>query len=382
SSLFTANPTVPTRVDRWRADKAREATASTSSAISNGVLDDGTFAGLGLCHDLVQHLTDKMDIRRPTGVQRHMLQRQLQSNGTQQGDCDTILQSETGSGKTLAYLLPIVHELLEATPAMPYTATSGAAARAALRSLGTMACILTPTRELARQVYTVLERLLQYKSGNSGLRWIVPGLVSGGDKRQSEKARLRKGVTILVCTPGRLLDHLQNTQSFAVGQLRWVVLDEADRLLDLGFEDTLLTIIRLIKEPASDHGGDATVARLQAALRQRRQIVLCSATLQSNVRQLAGQSLTRPFDAKTANNDDDDDEDDAPAASLSGAAPKQLRQSYVVVPAKLRLVTLCAFLKSTLGVPGVRCEQRKHKVVIFLSCCASVDFIYKLLAET
>jgi ATP-dependent RNA helicase DDX31/DBP7 len=68
-------------------------------------------------------------------------------------------------------------------------------------------------------------------------------------------------------------------------------------------------------------------------------------------------------------------------AIISGAAPKQLRQAYVVVPAKLRLVTLCAFLKSTFGVAGVRCEQRKNKLVIFLSCCGSVDFIYKLLGE-
>ncbi|KAI8049712.1 P-loop containing nucleoside triphosphate hydrolase protein [Syncephalis plumigaleata] len=392
SSLFTANPTVPTRVDRWKADKARQADGSTAtSGISN-----------------VQHLSDKMDVQRPTGIQRHMLQSLFGEATKHDNDRDVILQSETGSGKTLAYLLPIVHQLLEATPTLPYSSVTGATARTNLRSLGTMACILTPTRET----------LLQYKSSNGNgnsnggdgnddvttrrLHWIVPGLVSGGDKRQSEKARLRKGVTILVCTPGRLLDHLQNTQSFEVGQLRWLVLDEADRLLDLGFEDTLLTIINLIKERSAFGGDrkDKTIQHLQSTLRQRRQIILCSATLQSNVRQLAGQSLTRPILIKGKKGDanaiesgrfatsdntdttlDDYGNGESMASSLAGAAPEQLRQSYVVVPAKLRLVTLCAFLKSAFGVSGVRCEQRKNKLVIFLSCCSSVDFIYKLLGE-
>jgi superfamily II DNA/RNA helicase len=67
----------------------------------------------------------------------------------------------------------------------------------------------------------------------------VGGAISGGENRAKEKARLRKGVTVLVATPGRLLDHLQNTQSFRSDDLRWLVLDEADRLLDLGFEQKI-----------------------------------------------------------------------------------------------------------------------------------------------
>ena len=67
----------------------------------------------------------------------------------------------------------------------------------------------------------------------------VGGSIHGGENRAKEKARLRKGVTVLVATPGRLLDHLQNTQSFHTEELRWLVLDEADRLLDLGFEQKI-----------------------------------------------------------------------------------------------------------------------------------------------
>lgn len=66
--------------------------------------------------------------------------------------------------------------------------------------------------------------------------WLVPGSISGGERRKSEKARLRKGVTILVCTPGRLLDHLKTTKCFRRDSMRWLILDEADRLLDMGFE--------------------------------------------------------------------------------------------------------------------------------------------------
>ena len=61
----------------------------------------------------------------------------------------------------------------------------------------------------------------------------------GGENRAKEKARLRRGVTVLVATPGRLLDHLQNTAAFRTEELRWLVLDEADRLLDLGFEQKI-----------------------------------------------------------------------------------------------------------------------------------------------
>lgn len=67
----------------------------------------------------------------------------------------------------------------------------------------------------------------------------VPGAVYGGESRQKEKARLRKGVTVLVATPGRLLDHLQNTESFDARRLRFLILDEADRLLDQGFEQKI-----------------------------------------------------------------------------------------------------------------------------------------------
>lgn len=66
--------------------------------------------------------------------------------------------------------------------------------------------------------------------------WLVPGLVVGGEKRKSEKARLRKGVNVLVGTPGRINDHALHTEAARLDGVQWLVLDEADRLLDLGYE--------------------------------------------------------------------------------------------------------------------------------------------------
>lgn len=67
----------------------------------------------------------------------------------------------------------------------------------------------------------------------------VGGAIIGGENRGKEKARLRKGITVVVATPGRLLDHLQSTTAFHTSELRWLVLDEADRLLDLGFQEKI-----------------------------------------------------------------------------------------------------------------------------------------------
>lgn len=87
--------------------------------------------------------------------------------------------------------------------------------------------------------------------------WLVPGSLSGGERRKSEKARLRKGVTVLVCTPGRLLDHLKTTKCFRRDSLRWLILDEADRLLDMGFEKQVLVVCRLVSLGVGKDGAPA-----------------------------------------------------------------------------------------------------------------------------
>ena len=126
-----------------------------------------------------------------------------------------LIKSQTGSGKTLAYLIPVIHELMSLSPK-------------ADRAEGTRVLVIAPTRELCAQIADVLARLTKC------CVWIVSGSISGGEKKKSEKARLRKGVTVLVGTPGRLLDHVRSTESFNLTKLRWIILDEIDRLMDMG----------------------------------------------------------------------------------------------------------------------------------------------------
>ena len=136
-----------------------------------------------------------------------------------------LMKSQTGSGKTLAYLLPVLHSLMNTRrieDSNKESTTSGGISR----QQGTQALIIAPTRELSMQIGDTLSLLTR------ACAWVVTGTVSGGEKRKSEKARLRKGVTVLVGTPGRLLDHARSTESFKLNSLKWVVLDEADRCLD------------------------------------------------------------------------------------------------------------------------------------------------------
>ena len=120
------------------------------------------------------------------------------------------------------------------------------------RSSGVFALVIVPTRELVLQTYSWFVKILKvlyYHFKNAKYRnnsfdisfqqpfnWVVPGYLIGGEKKKSEKARIRKGVNILISTPVRLLDHLSSSQNLKLGWLHWLVMDEADRLLDMGYE--------------------------------------------------------------------------------------------------------------------------------------------------
>ena len=104
---------------------------------------------------------------------------------------------------------------------------------------GTGAIILAPTRELAMQTYGVLKELMSTHIQTHGL-------IMGGSDRRAEAKRLINGVNIVVATPGRLLDHLQNTVGFMVKNLMCLCIDEADRILEVGFEEEMKQIIKLL----------------------------------------------------------------------------------------------------------------------------------------
>lgn len=389
SSLFTYNPKVEA--------PTRPTAPKTTSLPSNAPLDSSSFSGLGLDPLITAHLASKMHISKPTSIQRATLPALLSTASTETSSRDVFIQSQTGSGKTLSFLLPIIQDLL------PLSSQSYID-----RSIGTLAIIIAPTRELAKQISDVLEALLQLRlrpedesaddpgtSSTRLTRWLVSGLLTGGATRTHEKARLRKGVPILVSTPGRLLDHLQNTSSFNVGKCRWLVLDEADRLMELGFEETITGIIqgldgrRRLALQAVQEGKGMEVGGWDWD--RRRRTVLCSATIREDVQKLAGDALIRPLMIKALEADKPETNNlSATTMELTNGAltlnpgtekftpPSQLSQKYVIVPLKLRLVALIALLR-TLIAESESQNRKGTKIIVFLSCTDSVDFHWNLL---
>jgi len=304
------------------------AAASVFGALSSAKSGD-SFTDIGLPAPLAERLT-ALGLSRPTRVQLAVVPQLLHRR-------DILVRSDTGSGKTLAYLLPIIASMLAQQPRLS-------------RASGTAALVLVPTRELCLQVQTTLLSLLL------PFHWIVPGAVMGGENRQKEKARLRRGITFLVATPGRLLDHLRSTECFNTSPLAWLILDEADRLLDLGFEEDLTEINRLLLERAVDPS---------------RCTALLSATLSPQLDKLVHVTLRDPVPITV-------ERERAGAAATPAAdglsVPQQLEQRYVEVPAKLRLVALAAALRTWL-LRGVQ------RIVVFVSTCESVEFHASLLAQ-
>ncbi|KAF2166022.1 hypothetical protein M409DRAFT_66916 [Zasmidium cellare ATCC 36951] len=347
SSLFTFNP-------MSKEPREPPPTEDVNVEPSNAPLaDDETakFTTLGLSPTLAGHLLKKLDIKAPTAIQRKAVEQLCKD------DTDAFIQAQTGSGKTLAYLLPVVERIATISRRMKDTGQDFN------RHSGLFAIILAPTRELSKQISTVLDSLL------SCYHWIVTGTVQGGEKKKSEKARLRKGLNILVATPGRLADHLNNTETLDVSMVRWLVLDEGDRLMELGFEQDLQKIISVLNL-RSRKRQETTIPGLP----DRRTTVLCSATIKSNVEQLQSMSLKNPISIVV---DASENVGESAAEENNFSAPAQLKQSYAIVPAKQRLVTLTAVLKQTFKRKG-----SVMKCIVFISCADSVDFHFEILTRS
>ncbi|KAJ9142957.1 ATP-dependent RNA helicase DBP7 [Pleurostoma richardsiae] len=354
SRLFSSNPTPTTVIE----DQAPE--ESEPSKPSNAPLTEeaANFHALGLSPRISQHLSSKLEMKAPTSIQKNTIPKLVAE------DSDAFLQAETGSGKTLAYLLPIVQRIMALSVNEDGTSTG----TKIHRDSGLFAVILAPTRELCKQIAVVLEKVLRCAP------WIVSTQVIGGESKKSEKARLRKGVNILIATPGRLTDHLDNTKVLDVGTVRWLVLDEGDRLMEMGFEDDIKTIVgKIRKEGLREKNKDGVV--LGQALPKRRVTVLCSATMKMNVQRLGEISLEDAIHITAARGSDDTTAGEINESVFT--APSQLKQTYLIVPAKLRLVTLISLLKSSFARRG-----SVMKAIVFISCADSVDFHFELLKST
>ncbi len=168
------------------------------------------FTNLPLHQDL-QKALDKIGINKPTPVQEQAIPLALEHK-------DLLVSAETGSGKTIAFLLPTMQRLIDT----PDTRS------------GTRTLILVPTRELARQILNQCLALGSYTQ----LRF---GLIIGGERFRKQASMLKNNPEIIIATPGRLLEHLErNTPYF--NDLEILILDEADRMLDMGFSDDVLQI--------------------------------------------------------------------------------------------------------------------------------------------
>lgn len=292
-----------------RKEEKSSETGHATSSLKKGFYSDAEFSSLPLTEATQQALKD-MGYDKMTKIQAKAIPPLMSGK-------DLIGAAKTGSGKTLAFLIPIIEVLRKA--------------KFQTRN-GTGAMILSPTRELAMQIYGVCKELLS-DAGN-----MTYGLIMGGANRKTEAERLRKGVNIIIATPGRLLDHLKNTPGFITRNLLVFCMDEADRILEIGFEDDLRAIVKLLPK--------------------ERQTMLFSATQTKQIEDLARLSIN----PKTAVYVEVDSE-------AAEATTENLEQGYVTCPSDKRFLLLFTFLK----------KNKNKKVMVFFSSCNSVKYHAELL---
>ncbi|MGO4475560.1 DEAD/DEAH box helicase [Massilia sp. 2TAF26] len=211
------------------------------------------FADFGLAPEIQRALSDQGYVH-PTPIQAQAIPVVLQGR-------DVMGAAQTGTGKTASFSLPIIQNLL------PHANTSMSPARHAVRAL-----VLTPTRELAIQVAENVKAYAQH----TPLRSTV---VFGGMDMKPQTEILRRGVEIVIATPGRLLDHVEQ-KNISLAQVQMLVMDEADRMLDMGFLPDLQRIINLLPK--------------------KRQNLMFSATFSPEIKKLAASFLTDPLTIEVA----------------------------------------------------------------------------------
>ena len=287
---------------KWKAElrEIEDTSARYDSVISDKI---STFADLPLSKRTHEALALAGYVT-PTDIQREAIPLALRGR-------DVLGAAKTGSGKTLAFLVPVL-ELLWRERWGPED--------------GLGALVISPTRELAYQSFEVLRKVGQRHDFSAGL-------VIGGKDVEAERRQIQR-TNIVVCTPGRLLQHMDETPLFECTSLQVLVLDEADRILDLGFEQTMNAVIE--------------------NLPMKRQTLLFSATQTKSVRDLARLSLK-------------DAEYVAVHEHSDTSTPGRLAQSYVVCELHQKLDVLFSFIKNHLS----------SKTIVFVSSCKQVKHIYE-----
>ena len=251
------------------------------------------FTSLGLHPDLLKGIRD-LGFSRPTPIQSDAIPAVMSGR-------DLLACAQTGSGKTAAFLLPMVHRLLHA----PKRTT-------------TRALILTPTRELAAQILDDFRALTKHTP-------MTGAAVYGGVSMGPQEQAFRRGATVIVATPGRLLDHLSRPYGKLDG-IEHLVLDEADRMLDMGFLPD--------------------IKRILARIPRERQTLFFSATMPAEIARLAGEMLKNPVTIALQRQA-------APAATIT--------QAVYPVPQHLKPALLVELLKRGVMPQALVFTRTKHR---------------------
>lgn len=301
-------------------NKTRESsTSSSSSSSSSGVEDlaiseNCSWEDLKLCQPLLE-ATARLGWKAPTEIQRKSIPHSFKGQ-------DVIGLAETGSGKTGAFALPILQALLAAPQRL-------------------FAVVLAPTRELAFQIQECFEAL----GADIGL---ISVCVVGGVDSVAQAIALARKPHVIVATPGRLVDHIENTRGFSLRTTKFLVMDEADRMLSMDFEEELNTIL------GSMPPGGAAAALSDSPAQAGRRTFLFSATMTSKVAKLQRASLYKPVKVEV---------------NSKFSTPKTLVQQYLFIPAKYKDCYLTYILNEFAG----------QLILVFAATCNGTQRLALLL---
>lgn len=287
-----------------------------------------SFSDLNLLPGVQKILTDNQFVEM-TETQKRVLPQVLEAE-------KVAVCAETGSGKTLCFLIPFLNFLL---------------AQRTTRDSGTIGLILSPTKELAMQTQLIFKKLTRQ------LPWIVSATISGGERCKSEKQALRKGVTLISATPGRMAYHLEATVSLNLNNFEYLMVDEVDRLMALGCEAELARIFQKVKP---------------------RRTLLFSATWSSKIQKLSAQVLGSDFVFCVPAADKEALEAPGEAAGVNSVSirriPANIQQTVIPGSWKQKMLQLLLLLRKLEDEcqPGELC-------MIFCSTCDEVMFLHAFL---
>lgn len=317
---------VDTEAQEMAIPKSNDLIDESCMATIDNVFSEVKFSELGLERGVLKSI-EKMGFERLTKIQLEIFQAISQRK-------NTIVRSVTGSGKTLAYMVPIMNDLL----------TLGTKIS---RNDGLYVLVLAPTRELCGQIYEVCVKMC------FGCVNIVPCKMVGGETINHEKSRLRKGVNILVCTPARLLYHLENSKNLNISNLRTIVFEESDLTLSMGQGNNVKSLIAKVHALRADH---------------YLQKIFTTACYDSRVKDLMDSCMVGDF-ALVGGLDIE-----ARATALNDEEmliPEQLNQNYVIVEENNKLSYLLCILH----------YLQDTKMIIFVSTADQANFLEKIIAD-